>query len=175
MENNFVLCYNNSHETFRKPEATGEAAPTSDPVAGEGHDLVGSGTTSRFLRKLRFSMAAGLSKARRERAELQGLSGSSLQTFRAGEETVSETFAEGSFGFWLQHRSLDHETGGRGNSKGLWNSLPSQPSLATPDRARLELSEARTSGSGKGRGADRTLEGETLAGNKKKPPHLEPI
>jgi len=170
-----MLCYNNSHETFRKPEATGEAAPTSDPVAGEGHELVGGGSTSRFLRKLRFSMAAGLSKGRRERAELQSLSGSSFQTFRAGEETVSEPFAERSFGFWLQYRPLDHETGGRGNSKGLWNSLSSQPPLATPNRVRMELSEAGASGSGKGRGGDRTLEEETLAGNKKKPPHLEPI
>ncbi len=38
----------------------------------------------------------------------------------------------------------------------------------------MELSEAGTPGSGKGRGGDTTLEEETLAGNKKKPPHLEP-
>jgi len=170
-----MSCYNNNHETFRKPEATGEAAPTGSPVAGEGHDLVGGGSTSRFLRKFRFSMAAGLSKGRGEGTELQGFSGSSLQAFAEAEERISEPFAERSFGFWLQYRSLDHETGGRGNSEGLWNSLSSQSSLATPDRVRMELSEARTSGSGKGRGGDRALEEETLAGNKKKPSYLEPI
>jgi len=170
-----MLCYNNSHETFRKPEATGEAAPTSDPVAGEGHDLVGGGTTSRLLCKLCFSMAADLSKGRGERSELQSLSGSSCQAFGTRKEAIGEPFAERSFGFWLQYRSLDHETGGRGNSKGLRNSLSSQPSLAAPNRARMELSETRTPGSGKRRGGDRTLEEETLAGNKKKPSHLEPI
>lgn len=64
MEDKFILYYSESHETSRKPDATGEAAPTSDPVTGEGHDLVGGGSTSRILRKFCFSMAAGLSKGR---------------------------------------------------------------------------------------------------------------
>jgi hypothetical protein len=144
MENNFMLCYNNSHETFRKPEATGEAAPPSDPVAGEGHDLVGGGSTARILGKFCFSVAAGFSKGRGEGSELQSLPGSSCQAFGTRKEAIGEPFAERSFGFWLQYRSLDHETGGRGNSKDLRNSLSSQPSLATPDRARMELSETRT-------------------------------
>jgi len=170
-----MLWYNNSHETFRKPEATGEAAPPGNPVAGEGHDLDGGGTTSRLLCKLCFSMAADLSKGRGERSELQRLPGSSCQAFGTRKEAIGEPFAERSFGLWLQHRSLDHETGGRGNPKDLRNSLSSQPYLATPDRARMELSETRTQGSGKRRGGDRTLEEETLASNKKKPSHLEPI
>lgn len=175
MENHFTLCYSKSHETSRKPDATGEAAPTSDPVAGEGHDLVGGGRTGRLLSKFRFSMAADLSKGRRERAELQGLSGSSFQAFGTGEEAIGESFAEGRGGFWLQHRSLDHAPGGRGDSQVFWDSLSSQSSLATSDGVRVELSEAGTAGSGKRRGGDRTLEKEALAGNKKKPSHLEPI
>jgi hypothetical protein len=175
MENNFILCYSKSHETSRKPDATGEAAPTSNPVAREGHDLVGSGSTSKVLRKLCFSMAAGLSQGRREGSESQSLPGSSSQAFGTREEGIVEPFAKRSCGFWLQHRPLDHASGGRSNSKVFWNSLSSQSPLATPDRAGMELSETRTSGSGKGREGDRTLEEETLAGNKKKPPHLEPI
>jgi len=73
------------------------------------------------------------------------------------------------------YRSLHHTTGGRSNSEIFWNSLSSKPPLAASDGAGMELSKARTSGSGKGRGEDRALEDETLASNKKKPPHLETI
>jgi hypothetical protein len=175
MENNFILCYDIHHETSRKPDAIGEAAPTSGPVAREGHKLIGGGTTSGILRKLCFSMAAGLSKGREGGSKSQSLSGSSCQAFRTREETIGEPFAERPFGFWLWHRSLDHETSGRTNSQVFWNSLSSQSPLATPDGVGMELSKARTAGSGKERRGDRTLEEETMAGNKKKPPHLEPI
>lgn len=175
MENNLIICYDGGHETSRKPEAIGEAAPTSNPVAEQGPDLVGGGSASRFLCKLRFPMAASLSKRRGEGSEGQRLSGASCQAFGGREETTGEPFAERTCGFWLRHRSLDHATSGRGNSQVFWNSLSSQPPLATPDRAGMELSKARAPGSRKGRGRDRTLEEEKLAGNKKKPPHLEPI
>lgn len=175
MENNFDLCYNSGHETFREPDATGEAAPTSNPVAKKGHDLVGGGSTTRILRKFRFSMAAGLSEGRGKRLESESLSRSSCQTFRTREKAIGEPFAERPCSFWLQHRSLDHAPCGRSNSQVFWNSLSSQPPLATSDGVGMELPKARTSGSGKGRGRDRTLEEETLAGNKKKPSHLEPI
>ena len=175
MENNFDLCYNNGYETFREPDATGEAAPTSNPVSEKGHDFVGSGPTTRILRKFRFSMAAGLSEGRGERPESQSLSGSSCQAFRTREKAISDPFAERPCSFWLQHRSLDHAPGGRGNSQIFCNSLSSQPPMATSDGAGMELPEARTSSPGKGRGRDRTLEEETLAGNKKKSSHLEPI
>lgn len=175
MENDSILCYHEKHETFGKPDAIGEAAPTSNPVAGEGHDLVGSSSTRRFLRKLRFSMAAGVSAGRRKRAGLQSLSRASSKAFGTRKEALGEPFAERSCGVWVPYRSLDHATGSRSNSKVLWHSVSSQPPVASPDGAGMELSKARTPGSGEGRGGDRTLEAETIAGNKKKPPHLEPI
>lgn len=120
-----MLRYNNSHETIRKPEATGEATPTSTPVAGARHDLVGGGLTSGFLCNFRFPTATDLSEGSKEGAELQGFSGPSLQTFGAEEETISEPFVERFLGFWLQYRPLDHETSGRGNLRGFWNLLSS--------------------------------------------------
>ena len=89
METNFILCYNSHHETLRKPDAIGEATPTSDPVAREGHELVGGGSTGRILRKLCFSMAAGLSKGRGEGPKSQSLSGSSCQALKTREETMA--------------------------------------------------------------------------------------
>jgi hypothetical protein len=175
MESNFIMCYNGHHETLRKPDAIGEAAPTSDPVAREGHELVGGGSTGRILRKLCFSMAAGLSKGRGGGPKSQSLSGSSCQALKAREEAISKPFAERPFSLWLRHRSLDHEAGGRANSQVFWNPLSSQSPLATSDGVRMELSETRAPGSGKERRGDRTLEEETMAGNKKKPSHLEPI
>ena len=56
---------------------------------------------------------------------------------------------------------------GRTNSQVFWNSLSSQSPLATSDGVGMELSEARAPGSGKERRGDRTLEEETMAGNKK--------
>ncbi len=112
MENNFILWYNKSHETFRKPDATGETAPTSDPVAREGHDLVGGGSASRLLCKLCFSMATGLSEGGGERSGLPSFSGASFQAFETREEALGEPFTERACGFWLPHRSLDHATGG---------------------------------------------------------------
>lgn len=167
MKNNFILCYKRSHETFRQLGATGEAAPTSDLVAREGDDLIGSGSTSRVLRKLRFPTAAGFSKGRGEGSGLQSLSGSSSRALERRKETTGEPFDERFRSIWVHHRSLNHAAGGRGNSHVLWSSLSSQPPLVTPDGAGIELSEARTPGSGNGRGGDRTLEEETVAGDKK--------
>ncbi len=175
METKFILCYNSHHETLRKPDAIGETAPTSDPVAGEGHELVGGGSTGRFLRKLCFPMGADLSKGRGGGFESQSISGSSCQALKTREETISKPFAERPFSLWLRHRSLDHETSGRDNSQVLWNSLSSQSPLATSDGVGMELSETRAPGSGKERRGNRTLEEETMASNKKKPSHLEPI
>ncbi len=175
MENSFTLCYSKCHETSGNPNATGEAAPTSNPVIGERDEFVGGGPTGKILRKLCVSMATGLSQGRREGAESPSFSGSSCQAFGAREEATVDPFAKRSFIFRLQHRPLDDAAGGRSNSEVLWNSLSSQPPLATPDRVGMELSEARTSGSRKGREGDRTLEEKALAGNKKKPPYLEPI
>ena len=157
METNFILCYNSHHETLRKPEAIGEAAPTSDPVARQGHELVGGGSTGRILRKLCFSMAAGLSKGRGGGPKSQSLSGSSCQALKTREEAISKPFAERPFSLWLRHRSLDNKTGGRANSEVFWNSLSSQSPLATSDGVGMELSEARASGSENERIADRTL------------------
>jgi len=174
METNFILCYNSHHETLGKSDAIGEATPTSDPVVREGHELVGGGSTGRILRKLCFSMAAGISKGRGGGPKSQSLSGSSCQALKKREETISKPFAERPFSLWLRHRSLDHETGGRANSQVFWNSLSSQSPLATSDGVGMELSEARAPGSRKERRGDRTLEEETMAANKKKPSNLEP-
>ena len=175
MENKFILCYNSYHETLRKPDAIGEAAPASDPVAREGHELVGGGPPGRIFCKLCFPMAADLSKGRGGGSKSQSLSGSSCQALSTREEAISKSSAERPFSLWLRHRSLDHETGGRANSQVFWNSLSSQSPLAASDGVGMELSEARAPGSGKERRGDRTLEEETMAGNKKKPSHLEPI
>lgn len=159
---------NNHHETSRKPDATGEAAPTSDSVAGDWRDLAGGGSTNKLLHKLRFSMATGLSRRRGEGVGLQSLSAAFSQAFGTREEAIGGPFAKRSCGSWLRHRSLYHKTGGRSNSQGFCGSVPYQPSLATSDGVGMELSKARTPGSGKERGGDRTLEEETVAGNKKR-------
>lgn len=167
MEINIVICYQGGHETSRKPDATGEAAPTSDPVAKEGQDIVGSGTNGWFFSKLSIPMATGLSKGRGEGAALQSISGSSFQTFSKRQEAIGKAFTKRPFGFWVQHRPLDHSTCCRGDSQASPSSLSPQPYLASVDRIRMELSEAGAQGTGEERGGDRTLEEETLAGNKK--------
>jgi len=175
MEINIVICYNKGYETFREPDAIGEATPTSDPVAKEGQDIVGSSTDSWFLSKLSIPMARGLSKGRGERVKCPSGAGASSQAFGEKEEIPCEAFNKRPFGFWLQHRPLDHPTCRRGNSQVSPSSLSPQSYLASVNRVRMELSEAGAQGTGEERGRDRTLEEETVAGNKKKPSNLGPI
>jgi len=175
MEINIVIWYYGGYETSREPDAIGEATPTSGPVAKEGQDNVGSGTNGWFLSKLSIPMATSLSKGRGERVKCPSGTGASSQAFGGKEESSCEPLDERSSGLWLQHRSLDHSTCCRGNSQASPSSLSPQPYLASVERLRMELSEAGVQGTGEGRGRDRTLEEETLAGNKKKPSNLGPI
>ncbi len=163
------------HETYRKPDAIGEATPTSDPIAKEGQDIVGSGTNSRFISKFCISMATGLSRRRGEGFNCPSGPGASSQAFGGEEEGPCRTLDERPLGFWLQHGYLDHSTCCRGNPKTSASSLSSQPYLASADRVGMELSEARAKGKGEERRRDRTLEEEALAHNKKKPSNLGPI
>jgi hypothetical protein len=88
MENNFILCYTGSHETSRKPSATGKASPPSHPVATKGQDFIGGGKKGALFGKFRVSLATGIPPERRRRSEWQTGSRASSQAFRGRKTAI---------------------------------------------------------------------------------------
>lgn len=175
MEINFILCYTGGHETSGKPSATGKASPPSHPIAGRGQDFIGGGKKGALFGKFRVSLATSIPTERRRRARLQTGSRASCQAFRGRKTATGRDSLEGPNGSWLPDGPVDDATGGGSDSKDFWSPVSSQSYLATVDRNGLELPEAGTKSPRTGRSRNRTLEKVSLAGHKKKPPHLAPI
>jgi len=120
-------------------------------------------------------METGFSQERRSWFGPKTSARPSSEAVSCPKTKTSRSVARRTSGFWLCHKPLDNAPRVRSNPTLLRDSLSSQPYLAGASGIRMELSEAGTSGSRKGRRGDRALEKETVANHKKKRSHLAPI
>ena len=176
MERFPIFCYNGGHKTPWNSSRTGEAPPTRHPTAkaGQGKSIV-CGALGGSIKKLCLPMVPNVSEGRFQGPPFQEDSWPSSQVILRSESEVGVGAAGGSIGCRVSDRSLDPETDCSSDPEAIWCSVSPQPCLEVAFGDEVELSEARTSGSGEERRGDRALEAVSLAAYKKKPKNLGPI
>lgn len=174
MESMLKILYTTKHETFWKPEATGEAAPAGHPVTEEKEKSAGSVTEIRMLGEFSFSLVERISEERLQCLETETGVREAAQIEPAAKTGIDPNIAERCDELRIYDRSLDSTQGNGSNRRSLWHFLSSKPPMAISRGTGLELPETGKKNSGKRRAGDCVLEKNHMAEYKKKPKRSEP-
>jgi hypothetical protein len=174
MEYYIRLCYHSGHETQWNRTATGEAAPTGNPVAKRGKEPVGGSPSIECICKFSVSLVPDISGGGRAGIAATPHSRTPVQAFSSAEECAGESASEGVLGGRISDGVMDIAADCRGNREAVRDPISSQSCLEGSGKSGMELSEAGATCVAKGRGCHRTLGETPVAAYKKRPQDLVP-
>jgi hypothetical protein len=163
------------HETTWHSRSVGEAPSTCRSVLEGWLDIVRGGPAGRGVGEFGVSVVASVPAYGAAGAAAQAHAGTTAATIRGAKADSREATGAGPPARWVPDRCLDARSDRRIDPPRVRDSLPPQPCLEDPDRAGLELPEARAPRRGAGRGRHRAVEAARLATDKKTPHDVAPI
>jgi hypothetical protein len=166
--------YTRGHETQGNRTATGDAAPTGNPIAKSGEESVGSGTSSELFCEFGVSMVPNVSEERSAGITPPSHSGSTAHAFQGTEGCAGESAFERAFGRRVSDGCMDIAADGRGDRKTVRRPISPQPCMEGSVRSGVELPETGAEGIGTGRGRHCALGEVPVASYKKRPQGLVP-
>lgn len=164
------ICYSMGHETSWNKPATGNTK-TQGHIDAESRENVSvrRRDIERFF-KLGRALAPNPSEKRTEGTETEPNSWPPGTTVRFQETKVETTSAKRAAGSRVRHQSVDTKTHWGVDREAFWRELPYGPYMEVDvERLELELAEARTTSSAKGRTCHCLLDEKQMVPYKKKP------
>ncbi len=158
-----------AHATPWNAQATGEAPLPRGSAVGVRPVPLDCRPSSRRRHEFRLSLGTGVSTVGPSGTRAQTDSGTSPSIGPFAETSTGEAVDPWRAARGVSDRSLDPTARDRIDSPGVRRALSPSPRLEDPDKPRLELSEAGTSGHRAGRSSDRAVEAARLAPDKKTP------
>ena len=169
-----AIRYTRGHETQGNRTATGEAAPTGNPIAKSGEESVGSGTSSELFCEFGVSMVPNVPEERSTGITPPSHSWSTTHAFQGTEGCAGEGAFERAFGRRVSYGCMDIAEDGPGDRKTVRGSVSPHPCLEGSVRSGVELPETGAAGIGTGRGRHCALDEVPVAAYKKRPQGLVP-